>query len=596
MSSSLLLSTFVPANSAQIQSTGKVNAYSSRQAYPTQLNNIKFIASDSTNANKGSLQLTIASRDRTNKDNASDSESKDNASDSVSKDNASDSVSKDNASDSVSKDNASDSVSKDNASDSVSKDKLSSIIANNASNDTPSANAPSNNDANNNNNNNNNIIIIINNSSSSASNNHPDKKDSNEKNSNDQSANQIKLPAHDNDSTESTSESRQKGEAILDKVSTFYSKLKGFSCELAIDTDIKLSSGNPPLINLSAIFDIALKRPNKLAIVQNHGAPVLDLHSDGKDMTIYSGELNKYLVLDVPNTARQELHDPAFRGGLGCLKDSALETLLADKPQPWTSFSAVTDNTEVAFMGEDTIDGTPVDRLRIKAAEFVEFLYVERGAQPWLRQVTTFDTNVAHLPLPGNGPKLISLSSHTRYKHWSAAVPGESKFKFEAPSGAAKVDSFRPQEPPSPLVGKAEMDFDGELLVGKPIKLHQFKGKKVVMLDFWATWCGPCRAALPIVAQVANDYKKKGVALFTVNENDEASKVQEFLTSTGLNVEVILDHKSVIGAQYGANANPLTIIIDKKGIIRAVHRGYSPEIGMNLKTELDKILGLKKRH
>ena len=412
----------------------------------------------------------------------------------------------------------------------------------------------------------------------------------------DKSDSPVKLPAHDNDSAESTPESRQKGEAILDKVSTFYSKLKGFSGELAIDTDIKLTSGNPPLINLSAIFDISLKRPNKLAIVQTHGAPVLDLHSDGKVMTIYSGELNKYLVLDVPDTARQELHDPAFRGGLGCLKDSALETLVADKPQHWSSFSAVTDNTEVAFMGEDNIDGTPVDRLRIKAEQFVEFIYVERGSEPWLRQVTTFDTNVAHLPLPGNGPKLISLTSHTRYKHWSAGVPGENKFKFEAPSGAAKVDSFRPEQPPSPLVGKPEMDFDGELLVGKPIKLHQFKGKKVVMLDFWAVWCGPCRAALPLVSQVANDFKKKGVVLFTVNEQDEPGKVQKFLTDNNLNVDVILDHKNAIGAQYGANAIPLTIIIDRQGIIRAVHRGYSPEIGMSLTNDLNKILGLKKRH
>jgi thiol-disulfide isomerase/thioredoxin/outer membrane lipoprotein-sorting protein len=395
---------------------------------------------------------------------------------------------------------------------------------------------------------------------------------------------------------ESTAENRQKGEAILKHVSEFYSKLKSFSFVLASETSVKVDAPNMADLKFDATYDVAVKRPNKIAIVETGGSPLLDQLSDGKVLSIYSSEAKKYLEVDAPATVQKALRDPMFRTAFGSLKGSGLDAILSDTIEPWTSFSAVGNNKEVAFVQEEKLDGVDVDKVQIQGPKFSEYIYVDRGSQPWIRRITETDGNIADIQVPPGQPRMLVLNASAVYKN-PVANPNipESKFKFVPPAGVSKVDSFAPEPPPSPLVGTPAPDFTAELADGKVLTLSKLKNKKVVMLDFWATWCGPCRAALPLVSQVAQDYAKKGVVFYSVNEQEDKTKVLEFLQKTGLSMNVVLDRDAKIGDKYKVDAIPHTFIIDRKGIIRNVHRGYTADINRALSRELNNVLGIKKK-
>jgi thiol-disulfide isomerase/thioredoxin len=142
----------------------------------------------------------------------------------------------------------------------------------------------------------------------------------------------------------------------------------------------------------------------------------------------------------------------------------------------------------------------------------------------------------------------------------------------------------------SPLVGKPAPDIEQELLDGSHFSLNEQNGKSVVVLDFWATWCGPCVMEMPVVAKVADEYRDKGVALYCVNQREDADTIRSFLEENKSMVTVCLDPQGEAGDAYGADAIPLLVIVDKAGVVRNVHLGYSPDIGDTLKAELDALL------
>lgn len=114
------------------------------------------------------------------------------------------------------------------------------------------------------------------------------------------------------------------------------------------------------------------------------------------------------------------------------------------------------------------------------------------------------------------------------------------------------------------------IDFTLTNLEGKNVKLSDYKGK-VVVLDFWATWCGPCRASFPHMQELVNEYKNKDVAFFFVDTWQEGKpgiinkEVSKFITDNKYTFNVLFDYKKDIVAKYKIEAIPTKIVIDKKG-------------------------------
>src|SRR5439155_9868447 len=99
----------------------------------------------------------------------------------------------------------------------------------------------------------------------------------------------------------------------------------------------------------------------------------------------------------------------------------------------------------------------------------------------------------------------------------------------------------------------------------------------VVVLDFWATWCGPCVASLPHIDKLHQDFKEQGVKVLAINQGEDRELVQGFVNSKKLTLPVLLDTDSKVGESYKANAIPETVVIGKDGIVRKVFVGAGPD-------------------
>jgi peroxiredoxin len=114
------------------------------------------------------------------------------------------------------------------------------------------------------------------------------------------------------------------------------------------------------------------------------------------------------------------------------------------------------------------------------------------------------------------------------------------------------------------LSGYSPLDFTLPTLDGDSIALSDFKGK-VVLINFWATWCGPCREEMPSLERLYRHFKYEKFALLAVDVMEPPEKVKKFARRYNLSFPILLDRRGEISAKYAANAIPTTFIIDKEG-------------------------------
>src|SRR5271168_582135 len=112
-------------------------------------------------------------------------------------------------------------------------------------------------------------------------------------------------------------------------------------------------------------------------------------------------------------------------------------------------------------------------------------------------------------------------------------------------------------------------------LNGESATLSQYKGQ-VVMLNFWATWCGPCQQEMPLLDAMYKKYKPAGFTLIGVNVDKDAPPVKQLLERKPVSYPVLLDPANQVSKAYHVDEMPSSVIIDRKGQIRFVHRGYKP--------------------
>lgn len=116
-------------------------------------------------------------------------------------------------------------------------------------------------------------------------------------------------------------------------------------------------------------------------------------------------------------------------------------------------------------------------------------------------------------------------------------------------------------------VGKVAPVFQLEDLNGKTVSLKEFRGK-VIVLNFWATWCAPCRAEMPSLENLYRNLKDKGLVIIGVSVDSSEKTVQSFVKERGITFPILLDkRKEVSFDDYGVIGLPVTFLIDKKGII-----------------------------
>lgn len=170
-----------------------------------------------------------------------------------------------------------------------------------------------------------------------------------------------------------------------------------------------------------------------------------------------------------------------------------------------------------------------------------------------------------------------------------------SAFSYKAPSSMRKVQSFELGAPGGGLqlglIGQMAPVFAGQTLGGDEVALDALRGK-VVVLDFWATWCAPCIATIPAVQRVAERFAGRNVVVIGINQDRAGSeeKVREFLSARNISFRQILDFEGELGGAYSVSAIPCTVIIDPRGVIQDIDLGGHQNLEESLTDRIETVL------
>jgi peroxiredoxin len=164
--------------------------------------------------------------------------------------------------------------------------------------------------------------------------------------------------------------------------------------------------------------------------------------------------------------------------------------------------------------------------------------------------------------------------------------PEEALQPIPAFSGTAEsgLSSLSPNTENLPQVGDPAPDFELLDMNGETVRLSDYLGRPVI-LNFWATWCAPCRLEMPELQRAQAEFGDEGPVVLTINQEESAERVAEFLDEVGLTLPALLDSDAEVGKMYGAFFLPTTVIVDQDGRVAAIHRG------MISRDELDEYLG-----
>lgn len=176
----------------------------------------------------------------------------------------------------------------------------------------------------------------------------------------------------------------------------------------------------------------------------------------------------------------------------------------------------------------------------------------------------------------------------TTLEPFEAMASADAKW-FELPAGVSAKEKWMPRP------GVAASDFTLKTYdTGETVKLSDYKGKKVVLLNFFATWCGPCRMETPGFVKVYEEYKDKDVAFLSVDAGEKVKtpteavdKVGKFVKEYGVQWPVVMDEMGKISTTYQVKGIPTNLVIDKDGVIK-YYANVMQEA--DLKKQLDRAL------
>jgi peroxiredoxin len=176
---------------------------------------------------------------------------------------------------------------------------------------------------------------------------------------------------------------------------------------------------------------------------------------------------------------------------------------------------------------------------------------------------------------------MISLQ---RLLRQSACVSGPMRVAF-----AALIALAASTAPAALAPASTAPDFTLHVMDGPNLRLKEQRGR-VVMVNFWATWCGPCRQEMPQLNRLYEKYKASGFVLLGVNVDDDQRKAAEVAAKLGVTFPVLLDTDKAVSKLYDLSTMPSTVLIDRDGKVRYVHRGYLTGYEDNYEKQIRELL------
>jgi peroxiredoxin len=376
-----------------------------------------------------------------------------------------------------------------------------------------------------------------------------------------------------------------KPEDVLRKMCDYLGNLPAFSCRIHTTIQLKARGvDNSTQTNM----DVRLERPNRLAVLVEGDILGMSVVSDGKKLTRYMPMLNRYTVTDAPADLAG-LAEAAAAGGSMMGLSGLLVPTTGDE-----FYEKIMDGvTESEYVGSEEVGGVRCHRCKFVQDEFMWEIWVDESDRPLVRKFTpdiSKQFGEAAGTLQNDTVKYV-----VAFTDWDVAPKfSDADFQFEPPADAEKVDSIfggeQEDEEPHPMLGQAAPPFETVDMEGEPIDLAKHIGQKVILLDFWATWCSPCIKALPQVNAVAQKFADRGLVFYAVNGGEDVDTIKEFLKSNELDVPVAMDVDLRINGLYGVDELPQTILIGKDGKVQVVHVGYNELLADELMQNIEDLL------
>jgi thiol-disulfide isomerase/thioredoxin len=181
------------------------------------------------------------------------------------------------------------------------------------------------------------------------------------------------------------------------------------------------------------------------------------------------------------------------------------------------------------------------------------------------------------------GAQIEAAAAELAYHQWRLrpAVEPLVAQDFDASGGLAGTAS--------PLVGQPAPDVELDLLDGGRFRLSQCKGQ-IVVLDFWASWCGPCMQTIPLLHEAMQEFDPDQVRLISINLEEPASHIRSVLERHKLDLTVALDVDGVAGLRYEADTIPQLVLIDREGTVARLYIGGGPEVVEQTKASIAEML------
>ncbi len=400
-------------------------------------------------------------------------------------------------------------------------------------------------------------------------------------------------------------------QAFVAKVIDHYRGMKSYQDRVTFTTEYigKDSDGDDESQTNESMASLCFSSPNRVAYKSRQN----ELYCDGKTLTIFSPDLDQFIQTPAP--AKLNLADLPGNSTLGSRNTNPV---LAVVGKPGEAFDRLFPNVQsLTSVRAETRDGVKGhllegvlsapfdsddqtapfrawfdDQLLLREIE----IDLKNASQEFKsrRAAQEADSDDGK---PASPPVVDRYLIHVKFGDivTNADMPAD-RFEFKPEPAAKRVEGFdwSSRGSAADLVGQVAPVFFGTGLGGKAISLAELKGR-VVVLDFWATWCHPCVEAIPHVQKLADQFKGKSVTVLGVNRDTgpgpiAAKKVQRFLNKKQITLEQFLDTEGGIAKAYHVSGIPTLVLIDQKGIIRDARVGFDEGVEASFAESIDNLL------
>ena len=386
------------------------------------------------------------------------------------------------------------------------------------------------------------------------------------------------------------------GRAILERSIAHYSALPAYAAQMEISivppAEFAAMGGEMP----PSHYDALAARDGRVAFRPKGGMISDPFVQNDSQWFVEIEFLQSYIIKDAVPLA--QLLDGEGDSGIpipGCREFLALSS----KSNQSGSFLAA---ETISRAGAEKVNGVSSHRLELSGGGFEGSVWVADDETPWVTRIRLSP------PAPPsdeqNEMMMMQPGLDIAFSGWNAAPNLEDAFVIEINESFTRRDSmpgpedFAEAAGPGPgtapggdqgLVGKSAPATTLPTLDGQEMTLGDLRGK-VVELDFWATWCKPCLAALPGMIKTTSKLADRGAVFWTVNQREKTSAIRALLEKNGWSIRVALDLDGKASAAFGVRGIPHTVIIDRNGVVRHVHTGYMPGIETVIGKEIEALL------